>query len=81
MTRLEKAYKKYCKFRYYTILFIYTIKAIVELGFVEYAFKNIIIWSIASLSIVAYHFAKWYQLKHMKFRKHGFYKKRKKNWR
>ncbi len=76
MTKIEKAYKKYCKIRYYTILVTYAVKTTVELGFVQFAFKDIRWWTIAVISILSYFCAKWYQLRHMKFRKRGYYKKR-----
>ena len=76
LTKKQKAYKRYCKMRYYTILSVYTIYHVVQLGLITYAFKNLYLWSTAIVSATLYHCVKWYQLRHMKFRKRGFYKRR-----
>ena len=80
-------YRKYCKIRYYIILFLYFWEELSK----NYAYLAplllvygilgktavIIATPVAMVGSLIAFFAKWYQLKNMKFRKKGFYNRRK----
>lgn len=82
-TKLERAYKRYCKARYYVVLAVDIYEYLVKLWLISVATGMLVInipswmkWVVASTGITTYLFAKWYQLKQTKFRKNDFYKKK-----
>ena len=80
----QNKYKRYCKIRYYAILFAYIYEFLVKLllcsltiQWTFIAFEiHIPIKILAITGIVLYLIAKWYLLRNTKFRKKGFYDRR-----
>lgn len=83
----EEEYRAYCRWRYNIILFLYFWEecsknyAYVAPLLLVYGYLPkiavIIATPIAIVGSLVAFFAKWYQLKNMKFRKRDFYKRRK----
>ncbi len=84
----EKEYKRYCTIRSYIIKALYLWEelaknyAYIMLGLIglgiyvpSIAFK--IATPVAVVGSICAFVAKWYHVSHTKFRKHGFYKRRK----
>ena len=68
----KRAYRRYCRMRYYFILIIYTLVHFVQIGYATYTFKNVWLWSVSCVALTLYQFTKWYQLKNTKFRRRGY---------
>lgn len=70
---LEKAYRLNCLYRYYALLFAYTC----DLGVKIYLIYKVAGIELAYLGAMIDFVAKWFHLKQTKFRKKGFYRRKK----